>query len=91
MRVASSSFPAAFHLCRRCGRTGRRDRLGTRRRDRGAGGSTGRGSVVLAVPAVPTLAGKVNEIAWAIVVEAAFQATAIWRNEFPVVFLPIRP
>jgi hypothetical protein len=57
----------------------------------GAGGSTGRGSVVLTAPAVPTLAGKVNEIAWAIVVEAAFQATAIWRGEFPVVVLPMRP
>ncbi len=58
--------------------------------DRGARGSQGQGSVVLTAPAVPTLAGKVNEIAWAIVVEAAFQATAIWRNEFPVVVLPVR-
>ena len=58
--------------------------------DRGARGSQGQGSVVLTAPAVPTLAGKVNEIAWAIVVEAAFQATAIWRAEFPVVVLSIR-
>jgi len=58
--------------------------------DRGAAGSTGRGSVVLTAPAVPTLAGKVNEIAWAIVVEAAFQATPIWRDEFPVLVLPVR-
>jgi hypothetical protein len=49
--------------------------------DRGAAGSTGKGSVSLTAPAVPTLVGKVNEIAWAIVVEAAFQATAISRNE----------
>ena len=64
--------------------------LDRRMPDRGAAGSTGRGSVLLTAPAVPTLVGKVNEIAWAIVVEAAFQATAIWRNEFPVVVLPIR-
>jgi len=64
--------------------------LDRRMPDRGAAGSTGRGSVLLTAPAVPTLAGKVNEIAWAIVVEAAFQATAIWRAEFPVVVLPIR-
>lgn len=64
--------------------------LDRRMPDRGAAGSTGRGSVLMTAPAVPTLAGKVNEIAWAIVVEAAFQATAIWRNEFPVVVLPIR-
>jgi len=58
--------------------------------EQGAGGSTGRGSVVLTAPAVPTLAAKVNEIAWAIVVEAAFQANAIWRGEFAVVVLPMR-
>jgi hypothetical protein len=59
--------------------------------DRGAAGSTGHGSVVMTAPAVPTLAGRVNENAWAVVVEAAFQATAISRNEFPVVVLPMRP
>jgi hypothetical protein len=64
--------------------------LDRRMPDRGAAGSTGRGSVLLTAPAVPTLVGRVNEIAWAIVVEAAFQATAIWRNEFPVIVLPIR-
>jgi hypothetical protein len=64
--------------------------LDRRMPETGAGGSTGRGSVVLTAPAVPTLAGKVNEIAWAIVLEAAFQATAIWRDEFPVVVLPMR-
>jgi hypothetical protein len=38
---------------------------------------------MLTAPAVPTLAGKVNEIAWAIVVEAVSQATAIWRGVCP--------
>jgi hypothetical protein len=58
--------------------------------ERLAAASEGNGSVVLTTPAVPTLAGKVNGISWAIVVEAAFQATAIWREEFPVVVLPMR-
>jgi len=57
--------------------------------DAGARRAEGNGEVMLTAPAVPTLAGKVNEIAWAVVVEAAFAAEPIWRDEFPIIVLPV--
>jgi hypothetical protein len=62
--------------------------IDTRALERAASRAEGRGSVVLATPAVPTLAGKLNEVAWAVVVEAIFEAAPIWCDEFPVVVLP---
>jgi hypothetical protein len=59
--------------------------------DRTARAAEGRGAVVVPAESVPSLAGKLNEIAWAIVVEAAYQARPIWRGEFPVVVLPRSP
>jgi hypothetical protein len=56
----------------------------------GARSAEGRGAVVVPAGSVPTVPGKLNEIAWAIAVEAATQAAAIWRDEFPVVVLPRR-
>jgi len=52
------------------------------------------GGGLVKVPAalVPTVTGRLNEIAWAITVEAAHQATLVWRDEFPLVVLPaVRP
>jgi hypothetical protein len=48
----------------------------------------GRGAVIVPLTAVPSVAGTLNEIAWAIVVEAAYQAKPIWRGHFPVAVLP---
>jgi hypothetical protein len=48
----------------------------------------GRGAVVVPLSTVPSVAGTLNEIAWAIVIEAAYQAKPIWRGHFPVAVLP---
>jgi hypothetical protein len=48
----------------------------------------GRGAVVVPPSTVPSVAGTLNEIAWAVVVEAAHQANPIWRGYFPVTVLP---
>jgi hypothetical protein len=48
----------------------------------------GRGAVIVPLSAIPTVAGTLNEICWAIAVEAADQSTPIWRGEFPVAVLP---
>jgi hypothetical protein len=57
-----------------------------------AGAASGRGTVVVPASTIPTVTGRLNEIEWAIVVEAAHQATLVWRNEFPLVVLPaVRP
>jgi hypothetical protein len=51
------------------------------------------GHVEMRVPSrtVPSLAGKLNEIAWALVVEASFQTVTILRQEFPLTVLPVAP
>jgi hypothetical protein len=60
--------------------------------ERRARAADGRGQVVVPHATVPTVAGRLNEIVWAIVVEAAHQATLVWRNEFPLLVLPsVRP
>jgi hypothetical protein len=56
-----------------------------------ARGTEGRGAVVVPPGSVPSVAGKLNEISWAVVVEAAYQDRPIWRGEFPVVVLPRSP
>ena len=48
----------------------------------------GRGAVIVPLSAIPGVAGTLNEISWAIVVEAAYQSRAIWRGDFPVNVLP---
>ena len=48
----------------------------------------GRGAVVIPLSTVPSVAGTLNEIAWAVVIEAAYQAKPLWRGQFPVVVLP---
>jgi hypothetical protein len=48
----------------------------------------GRGAVIVPLSTVPSVAGTLNEISWAIVVEAAYQAKQIWRGDFPVAVLP---
>jgi hypothetical protein len=48
----------------------------------------GRGAVIVPLSTVPSVAGTLNEISWAIVVEAAYQAKPIWRGHFPVAVLP---
>jgi hypothetical protein len=54
--------------------------------------ATGRGTVRVPAALVPTVTGRLNEIVWAVVVEAAHQAKVVWRNEFPLVVLPaVRP
>jgi hypothetical protein len=56
--------------------------------ERSAREAAGRGAVVVPVSAVPTVAGRLNEIGWAVVIEAAHQARLVWRNEFPLLVLP---
>jgi hypothetical protein len=48
----------------------------------------GRGAVIVPSSAAPSVAGTLNEISWAIVVEADHQSRAIWRGDFPVAVLP---
>jgi hypothetical protein len=48
----------------------------------------GRGAVIVPLSTIPSVAGTLNEIAWAIVVEAAYQAKPLWRGHFPVAVLP---
>jgi hypothetical protein len=48
----------------------------------------GRGAVIVPSSAVPSVAGTLNAISWAIVVEAAYQSRALWRGDFPVAVLP---
>lgn len=55
---------------------------------RGATRADGRGAVGLPMRTLPSLTGRLHEIAWCVVVEAAFQATPIWRGEFPITVLP---
>jgi hypothetical protein len=50
--------------------------------------AAGRGLVRVPAALIPTVTGRLNEIVWAITVEAAHQATLVWRNEFPLVVLP---
>ncbi|HSY40621.1 MAG TPA: hypothetical protein VLA79_13865 [Polyangia bacterium] len=50
--------------------------------------AAGRGAVSVPLSTVPSVAGTLNEIVWAIVVEAAYQAKPIWRGDFPVAVLP---
>jgi hypothetical protein len=54
-----------------------------------ASGSEGRGSVLVPRSSAPTVAGHLNEISWAIVIEAAYQADAVWAGTFPVTVLPL--
>jgi hypothetical protein len=56
--------------------------------ERGASRAEGRGTVGLPMRALPSLTGRLHEIAWSLVLEAAFQATPIWRAEFSVLVLP---
>jgi hypothetical protein len=56
--------------------------------ERGASRADGRGAVGLPIRTLPSLSGRLHEIAWSVVVEAALQATPIWRGEFPVLVLP---
>jgi len=51
----------------------------------------GRGAVLVPLATVPSLAGTLNEISWAIVIEAAHQSKPLWRGEFPVTVLPRSP
>ena len=62
--------------------------LDRRMPDRSARSAEGRGLVRVPAALVPTVTGRLNEIAWAVVVEAAHQAELVWRNEFPLVVLP---
>ena len=48
----------------------------------------GRGAVLVPLSTVPSVAGTLNEISWAVVIEAAHQSEAIWRGDFPVTVLP---
>lgn len=61
------------------------------RRPLGQGGpvTSGRATVIVPAHSVPTLAGRLNEIAWTIVVEASFQAVTILRREFPLAVHPV--
>ena len=66
--------------------------LDRRMPDPSARHAAGRGIVKVPAALVPTVSGRLNEIAWAITVEAAHQATLVWRDEFPLVVLPaVRP
>ena len=56
--------------------------------EQAARSAEGRGAVLVPLSTVPSVAGTLNEIAWAIVVEAAYQARPIWRGYFPVAVLP---
>jgi hypothetical protein len=55
--------------------------------EKAARAADGRGAVIVPLSTVPSVAGTLNEIAWAIVVEAACQAKPIWRGDFPVAVL----
>jgi hypothetical protein len=60
--------------------------------DHNARDAHGGGTVRVPAALVPTVTGRLNEILWAITVEAAHQATLVWRNEFPLLVLPaVRP
>jgi hypothetical protein len=59
--------------------------------DGGAPVVSGRGAAVVPTRTVPTLSGKLNEIGWAVVVEASFQAETILRQEFLLLVLPVAP
>jgi hypothetical protein len=56
---------------------------------RGVAVASGRGETVVPARTVPSLAGRLNEIAWAVIVEASFQASTILRQEFPLAVLPV--
>jgi hypothetical protein len=57
--------------------------------DASARASEGRGSVLVPRSTAPTVAGHLNEIAWGIIIEAAYQADALWTETFPVTVLPL--
>jgi hypothetical protein len=57
--------------------------------DRGSPVASGHVEATVPARSVPSLAGKLNEIAWALIVEASFQTTTILRQEFPLAVLPV--
>jgi hypothetical protein len=56
--------------------------------ERDARTANGRGAVVVPASTVPTTGGRLNEIAWTILIEAAHQAKPLWTGAFPVIVLP---
>jgi hypothetical protein len=51
--------------------------------------SDGRGTVLIPRSTAPTVGGHLNEIAWAIVLEAAYQADEVFTGTYPVTVLPL--
>ena len=56
--------------------------------EQAARAADGRGAVLVPPSTVPSVAGTLNEITWAIVIEAAHQSKLVWRGDFPIVVLP---
>jgi len=56
--------------------------------EQAARAADGRGAVIIPRSTVPSVAGTLNEIAWAVIIEAAYQERPIWRGHFPVAVLP---
>jgi hypothetical protein len=52
--------------------------------------ASGRGATTVPARTVPSFAGKLNEIAWAVIVEASFRTATVLRQEFPFPVLAAR-
>jgi hypothetical protein len=57
--------------------------------DAGAPTASGRGAAIIPARTAPSFMGRLNEIAWAIVVEAFVQTSTVLRQEFPLSVLPV--
>jgi hypothetical protein len=57
--------------------------------DRGSPVASGHVEALVPSRTVPSLVGKLNEIAWAVIVEASFHTVTILRQQFPLAVLPV--
>lgn len=57
--------------------------------DHGSPVASGQAEAKVPLRSAPSLAGRLNEIAWKVVVQASFGALTVLRQEFPVTVLPV--
>lgn len=57
--------------------------------DCGSPVTSGQAEAKVPLRSAPSLAGRLNEIAWAVVVQASFGASTVVRQEFPLIVLPV--
>ena len=57
--------------------------------DHGSPVASGQAEANVPLRSAPSLAGRLNGIAWAVVVQASFGASTVLRREFPLIVVPV--